>query len=38
MAKQLFIGFGSLDRCTFSKGRGKILKVLINIKEILQST
>ena len=38
MAKQLFIGFVSLDRFTFSKGRVKILKVLINIKEILQST
>ena len=38
MAKQLFIGFVSLDLCSFSEGRGKILKVLINVKEILQST
>ena len=38
MAKELFIGFVPLDLCTFSKGRGKILKILIYIKEILQST
>ena len=38
MAKQLFIGFVSLDLCTFSTGHGKILKVFINIKEILRST
>ena len=35
MTKQLFTGFVSSDLCTFSKGRGKIFKVLINIKEVL---